>query len=84
MRSMLVVEVRTPSGHSSSYPPHKHDTDDLLMGVYSAILGFFIPSGGGKWIIEAPYVPRTALTTERTNETFDRTRNPRCTHRLRR
>ncbi|SEK64531.1 5-deoxyglucuronate isomerase [Pseudomonas sp. NFIX51] len=27
--SLLVVEVRTPSGHSSSYPPHKHDTDDL-------------------------------------------------------
>jgi 5-deoxy-glucuronate isomerase len=23
--SLLVVEVRTPSGHSSSYPPHKHD-----------------------------------------------------------
>jgi len=26
---LLVVEVRTPSGHSSSYPPHKHDADDL-------------------------------------------------------
>jgi 5-deoxy-glucuronate isomerase len=23
--SLLVVEVRTPPGHSSSYPPHKHD-----------------------------------------------------------
>lgn len=22
---LLVVEVRTPTGHSSSYPPHKHD-----------------------------------------------------------
>jgi 5-deoxy-glucuronate isomerase len=27
--SLLVVEVRTPSGHSSSYPPHKHDADRL-------------------------------------------------------
>jgi 5-deoxy-glucuronate isomerase len=27
--SLLVVEVRTPPGHSSSYPPHKHDRDDL-------------------------------------------------------
>ena len=27
--SLLVVEVLTPSGHSSSYPPHKHDTDAL-------------------------------------------------------
>jgi 5-deoxy-glucuronate isomerase len=26
---LLVVEVVTPSGHSSSYPPHKHDTDNL-------------------------------------------------------
>jgi 5-deoxy-glucuronate isomerase len=26
---LLVVEVLTPSGHWSSYPPHKHDQDDL-------------------------------------------------------
>jgi 5-deoxy-glucuronate isomerase len=26
---LLVVEVVTPSGHSSSYPPHKHDTDNM-------------------------------------------------------
>jgi short-chain fatty acids transporter len=30
------------------------------MGAYSAVLGFFVPSGGGKWIIEAPYVMQTA------------------------
>lgn len=24
---LLVVEVRTPAGHSSSYPPHKHDAE---------------------------------------------------------
>jgi 5-deoxy-glucuronate isomerase len=27
--SVLVVEVRTPSGNSSSYPPHKHDIDNV-------------------------------------------------------
>lgn len=27
--SLLVVEVITPGGNSSSYPPHKHDQDDL-------------------------------------------------------
>jgi 5-deoxy-glucuronate isomerase len=27
--SLLVVEVITPGGHWSSYPPHKHDEDDL-------------------------------------------------------
>jgi 5-deoxy-glucuronate isomerase len=26
---LIVVEVLTPGGHWSSYPPHKHDTDDL-------------------------------------------------------
>ncbi len=26
---LLVVEVLTPAGHSSSYPPHRHDRDDL-------------------------------------------------------
>lgn len=27
--SLLVVEVITPGGHTSSYPPHKHDQNDL-------------------------------------------------------
>jgi hypothetical protein len=26
------------------------------MRIYSAVLGFFIPSDGGKWIIETPHV----------------------------
>ena len=30
------------------------------MGAYSAVLGFFIPSGGGKWLLEAPYVMQAA------------------------
>ena len=32
----------------------------LVIGVYSAVLGFFIPSGGGKWLLEAPYVMQAA------------------------
>lgn len=32
--SLLVVEVITPSGHWSSYPPHKHDTDALPTESY--------------------------------------------------
>lgn len=31
-----------------------------VIGAYSAVLGFFVPSGGGKWIIEAPYVMEAA------------------------
>jgi short-chain fatty acids transporter len=32
----------------------------LVVAVYSAILGLFIPSGGAKWVIEAPYVMSAA------------------------
>jgi len=32
-----------------------------LVGIYSAILGFFMPSGGGKWLVEAPYVMHAAV-----------------------
>ncbi|MCU1279502.1 MAG: Short chain fatty acid transporter [bacterium] len=31
-----------------------------LMSAYSALLGIFVPSGGSKWIIEAPYVIKAA------------------------
>lgn len=36
------------------------DSFAVVMGAYSAVLGFFVPSGGGKWIIEAPYVMQAA------------------------
>ena len=32
--SLLVTEVVTPAGNWSSYPPHKHDTDDLPREAY--------------------------------------------------
>jgi short-chain fatty acids transporter len=37
-----------------------HGTFPLLVAIYSAILGLFVPSGGSKWIIEAPYVLQAA------------------------
>ena len=40
----LFVSISTPD----SFP--------VLVGAYSAILGLFVPSAGGKWLIEAPYV----------------------------
>jgi short-chain fatty acids transporter len=33
-----------------------HGSYSVLLTIYSAILGLFVPSGGSKWIIEAPYV----------------------------
>ena len=37
-----------------------HATFAPIIGAYSAVLGLFVPSGGGKWIIEAPYVMHAA------------------------
>ena len=33
-----------------------------LVALYSAVLGVFVPSGGSKWVIEAPYVMAAAHT----------------------
>ena len=43
-----IAEFFVSIANTSTYP--------VVIGIYSAILGFFVPSGGGKWIIEAPYV----------------------------
>ena len=32
--SLLVVEVKTPAGNWSSYPPHKHDSDNIPVETY--------------------------------------------------
>jgi short-chain fatty acids transporter len=39
-----------------------HATFAPIIGAYSAMLGLLVPSGGGKWIIEAPYVMQAANT----------------------
>jgi short-chain fatty acids transporter len=37
-------------------------TYPVMIGIYSAFLGLFIPSAGGKWLIEAPYMLEAAKT----------------------
>ena len=44
----LFVSISTPT----TFPP--------LVAMYSAVLGVFVPSGGSKWVIEAPYVMAAA------------------------
>ena len=39
-------------------------TFPFLVGVYSALLGLFIPSAGGKWLVEAPYMLAAANTLQ--------------------
>ncbi len=36
------------------------NTFPAIVGIYSAILGLFLPSGGGKWVVEAPYLLQAA------------------------
>ncbi|HWQ60774.1 MAG TPA: TIGR00366 family protein, partial [Negativicutes bacterium] len=36
------------------------DTLPVIIGIYSAVLGLFLPSGGGKWVVEAPYMLQAA------------------------
>jgi short-chain fatty acids transporter len=37
-----------------------HATFAPIIATYSALLGLFVPSGGGKWVVEAPYVMHAA------------------------
>ncbi|MDD4005303.1 MAG: TIGR00366 family protein, partial [Elusimicrobiaceae bacterium] len=37
-----------------------HSTYPVLVAVYSAVIGVFVPSGGSKWVIEAPYILQAA------------------------
>jgi len=46
--AQLFVSVST----GATFPP--------LVALYSAVLGVFVPSGGSKWVIEAPYVMEAA------------------------
>jgi short-chain fatty acids transporter len=36
------------------------DSYAVVVGTYSAVLGLFLPSAGGKWLVEAPYVMQLA------------------------
>jgi short-chain fatty acids transporter len=47
-----IADVFTSVASPLTYPP--------LVAAYSAVLGVFVPSGGSKWVIEAPYVMQAA------------------------
>jgi short-chain fatty acids transporter len=64
-----VVRMLTESGlaedisHFFVYISNEH-TFPVLVGIYSAFLGLFIPSAGGKWLLEAPYLLGAAVEHE--------------------
>ncbi|MFF3225722.1 short-chain fatty acid transporter [Nocardia suismassiliense] len=36
----------------------------IVIAIYTIALGFFVPSGGGKWLVEAPYVMQSATDVQ--------------------
>ena len=48
--AQFFVRISTPG----TYP--------VLIAVYSAVLGLFVPSAGSKWLIEAPYMLEAGKT----------------------
>jgi short-chain fatty acids transporter len=47
-----IAHVFVDLSSRTTFPP--------LIAAYSALLGVFVPSGGSKWVIEAPYVMQAA------------------------
>jgi short-chain fatty acids transporter len=47
-----IAGVFVSIANRTTYPP--------LIALYSTVLGVFVPSGGSKWVIEAPYVMAAA------------------------
>jgi short-chain fatty acids transporter len=64
-----IVRMMTASGLATQLAhffvaistPH---TFPVMIGIYSAVLGLFIPSAGGKWLIEAPYILSAARSLD--------------------
>jgi short-chain fatty acids transporter len=62
-----VLKIMTESGLASRLAHlfvavSTRGTFPLLVGTYSAALGLLVPSAGGKWLLEAPYLLEAART----------------------
>jgi 5-deoxy-glucuronate isomerase len=58
---LLVVEVFTPSGNWSSYPPHKHDEDDPPGEVVLEETYYFRTAAAEAFAVQRLYSPRHGL-----------------------
>ena len=59
--SLIVVEVKTPSSHSSSYPPHKHDEKSLPNESQLEELYYHRISPSQGWVFQRIYTADRAL-----------------------
>ena len=63
VRMMTESGIATQMAHFFVAVSTAH-TYPVMIGIYSAFLGLFIPSAGGKWLIEAPYMLDAAKTLQ--------------------
>jgi short-chain fatty acids transporter len=63
VRMMTESGIATQLAHFFVAISTQH-TYPVMVGIYSAFLGLFIPSAGGKWLIEAPYMLEAAKTLQ--------------------
>ena len=63
---LLVVEVFTPSGNWSSYPPHKHDEDNAPDEVVLEETYYFRTSAPEAFAVQRLYSPRHGLDVTET------------------
>jgi short-chain fatty acids transporter len=64
----ILINAKGTSGHSlgdclstAFVSAASAESFPVLVGIYSGVLGIFIPSGGGRWIVEAPFVMQAAM-----------------------
>jgi len=64
-----IVKMMTESGLAKDVAHFfvavsSHQTFPILVGIYSTFLGLFVPSAGGRWLIEAPYILEAAKSLQ--------------------
>ena len=78
--TLLVTEVLTPGGHWSSYPPHKHDTDDPPREAYLEEVYYHRLRRPEGWAIQRVYTRDRVLDSTMTVRDGDCVLVPRGYH----
>ena len=79
-QTLLVVEVITPGGHWSSYPPHKHDTDDFPRETYLEETYYHRLKRGSGFAVQRVYTDDRSLDETMAVENRDVVLVPRGYH----
>ena len=77
---LLVTEVLTPAGHWSSFPPHKHDTDDPPHETYLEETYYFRMRDPRGFALQRVYTPDRSLDESITARDGDLVLVPRGYH----